>query len=125
MLREIEVRRSAAPVSIARVGQALAGQFARAKEIVEAHRQEVERIAEAPLARQRLSGDELRDLMAQQPRLRPVVDAEVRAGEVRPQFRTFTLTQVPPSIVAIATASGDGSGALPVLSSSRTHKARV
>ena len=50
----------------------LAGQFARAKKIVEEHRQEVERIAETLLAKGSLSGDELRDLMAQQPQLKLV-----------------------------------------------------
>lgn len=64
----------------ARVDKVLAGQFARAKKIIEEHRHEVERIAEALLAKGSLSGDELRDLVAQQPRLKLVVDAEQRAG---------------------------------------------
>jgi len=63
-----------------RVDKVLAGQFARAKKIIEDHRQEVERIAEALLAKGSLTGDELRDLVAQQPRLKLVLDAEQRAG---------------------------------------------
>lgn len=64
----------------ARVDKVLAGQYARAKKIIEDHRQEAERIAEALLAKGSLSGDELRDLVDQQPRLLLVVDAEQRTG---------------------------------------------
>ena len=63
-----------------RVDKVLTGQFARAKKIVEEHRHEVERVAEALLAKGNLSGDELRDLVAQQPRLKLVVDDEQRTG---------------------------------------------
>lgn len=63
-----------------RVDKILAGQFARAKKIVEDHRQEVERVAEALIAKGSLTGDELRDLVAQQPRLKLVDDREKRAG---------------------------------------------
>jgi hypothetical protein len=56
----------------ARIDKVLAGQFARVKEIVENHRQEVERVAEALLVRGSLTGDELRDVVAQQPRLKLV-----------------------------------------------------
>lgn len=63
-----------------RVDKVLAGQFARAKQIVEGLRQEVERIAEALLARGNLTGDELRDIVSQQPRLKLVGFAERKAG---------------------------------------------
>jgi ATP-dependent Zn protease len=63
-----------------RVDKLLAGQFARAKKIVEDHRQEVERIAEALLAKGTLSGNELRDLVAQQPRLMLVEPSPRRTG---------------------------------------------
>jgi len=56
----------------ARVDKVLAEQFARAKRIVESHRHEVERIAEALLGQGSLTGDELRDVVAQQPRLKLV-----------------------------------------------------
>jgi cell division protease FtsH len=63
-----------------RVDKVLADQFARAKKIVEDHRQEVERVAEALLAKGSLSGDELRDLIAQQPRLKLMAPVRNRAG---------------------------------------------
>lgn len=53
-----------------RIDKLLVKQFQRAKRIVEVHRQEAERIAEALLARGMLSAEEIRDLMLQQPRLR-------------------------------------------------------
>lgn len=52
----------------ARVDKVLAGQFARARKIVVEHRQEVERMAEALITQGSLTGEELRDLVAQQPR---------------------------------------------------------
>jgi len=64
----------------ARVDKVLAGQYARAKKIIEDHRQEVERVAEALLAKGSLTGDELRELVAQQPRLKLVADTEQKAG---------------------------------------------
>ena len=60
----------------ARVDKVLAGQFARAREIVEKHRQEVERVADALLVKGSLTGDEFRDLVAQQPRLKLVGNTE-------------------------------------------------
>jgi ATP-dependent Zn protease len=62
----------------ARVDKVLAEQFARAKRIVEGHRQEVERVAGALLATGMLSAEEVIDLMAQQPRLELVGDAARR-----------------------------------------------
>jgi ATP-dependent Zn protease len=61
----------------ARVDKVLAEQFARAKRIVEGHRQEVERIAEAVLANGTLSADEVIELVAQQPRLQ-LIDGDGR-----------------------------------------------
>ena len=59
----------------------LGRQFARAKKIIESHRHEVERVAEALLANGSLTGEELRDLVAEQPRLRLVDDgADKRAS---------------------------------------------
>lgn len=63
-----------------RVDKVLAGQFARAKKIVEGHRQEVERVAEALLAKGSLTGDELRDLVAQQPQLKLVEPRDLKTG---------------------------------------------
>lgn len=63
-----------------RVDKVLAGQFARAKKIVEGHRQEVERVAEALLAKGNLTGDELRDLVAQQPQLKLVEPQDRKTG---------------------------------------------
>lgn len=62
-----------------------------ARKIVEEHRQEVERIAEALPAKGDRSGDELRDLIAQQPRLKLVDHIEKRAGQKWPvnQPRAF------------------------------------
>lgn len=54
----------------ARVDKVLSEQFERAKRIVEGHRLEVERIAEAVLEKGMLSADEVVDLVAQQPRLK-------------------------------------------------------
>lgn len=64
----------------ARIDKVLAGQFARVKEIVESHRQEVERVAEALFARGSLTGDELRDIVSQQPRLTFVDPLERKSG---------------------------------------------
>ncbi|MEO3998903.1 AAA family ATPase [Mesorhizobium sp. CAU 1732] len=64
----------------ARVDKVLGEQFTRAKRIVGTHRHEVERIAEALLVRGTLSADEISDLLNQQPRLRLVDDAEMKAG---------------------------------------------
>jgi len=64
----------------ARVDKVLAGQFARVKEIVERHRQEVERVAEALLAKGSLTGDELQDIVSQQPRLQLIDRREKRAS---------------------------------------------
>ncbi|NGO54560.1 AAA family ATPase [Allomesorhizobium camelthorni] len=64
----------------ARVDKVLAEQFARAKRIVESHRHEVERIAEALIAQDTLSAEEVRDLMAQQPRLRLIDDPGRKAS---------------------------------------------
>jgi len=64
----------------ARIDKVLAGQFARVKEIIERHRQEVERVAEALLARGSLTGDELRDVVAQQTRLKLVGESGNRSS---------------------------------------------
>lgn len=68
-----------------RVDKVLAGQFERAKKIEEGHRQEVELIAEALLAKGTLTGAELRDLSDLQPRLKLVTDVERKAA--RPSVR--------------------------------------
>ncbi|MCT8989604.1 AAA family ATPase [Chelativorans sp. SCAU2101] len=65
----------------ARVDKVLGRQFARAKKIIESHRHEVECVAEALLAKGSLTGEKLRDLVAEQPRLRLVDDcADKRAS---------------------------------------------
>lgn len=64
----------------ARVDKVLAEQFDRAKRIIESHRQEVERVAEALLAKGSLMGDELRDLVVQQPRLKLVEPEDRKTG---------------------------------------------
>lgn len=69
-----------------RVDKVLAEQFARAKKIIEDLRQEVERIAEALLEKGSLSGDELRDIVTQQPRLKLVVDTEKKAAKHGPLY---------------------------------------
>lgn len=58
----------------------LADQFARAKKIVEGHRQEVERIAEALLRNGYLSTEAVEELIAQQPRVKLVDELKERAG---------------------------------------------
>ena len=52
-----------------RVDRVLESQFERARRIVQAHRPEVERLADALMKKGRLSGDEVRDLVSRQPRL--------------------------------------------------------
>lgn len=64
----------------ARVDKVLAEQFARAKRIVEGHRQEVDRVAEALLATGMLPAGELKDLITQQPRLKLVDDLSRNSG---------------------------------------------
>lgn len=56
----------------ARVDKVLAEQFARTKRIVEAHRADVDRLTEALLERGALSGEEVRELVASQPRFQLV-----------------------------------------------------
>jgi ATP-dependent Zn protease len=63
-----------------RVGKVLDGEFKRAKRIAEGHRLEIERVAEALLAKGVLSADEVRDLVAQQPRLELVGEADRKTG---------------------------------------------
>jgi cell division protease FtsH len=55
-----------------RVDKVLGEQFARAKKIIEDQRLEVERVADALLAKGSLTGSELRDVVAEQPRLKLV-----------------------------------------------------
>ncbi|MGB3501049.1 MAG: AAA family ATPase [Mesorhizobium sp.] len=62
-----------------RVDKVLAGQFERAKEILESRRHEVERVVDALLAKGSLTGDELRDVVAGQPVLKLVGGREKRA----------------------------------------------
>lgn len=64
----------------ARVDKVLAEQFARAKKIVEGHRQEVERIAGALVAKGSLSAEAVEELIAQQPRLKLVDEPDKKAG---------------------------------------------
>lgn len=64
----------------ARVDKVLAEQFVRTKRIVESHRPEVERVAEALLTTGMLSAEMVKDLMAQQPRLKLVDDSSRNAG---------------------------------------------
>lgn len=64
-----------------RVDKVLAGQFTRARKIVERNRLEVERVAEALLEKGSLTGDELRDLVAEQPRLKLLETSGSRAGQ--------------------------------------------
>ena len=62
-----------------RVDKVLAGQFDRAKKIVEGHRQEVERIAEALLVKGALTGEEIRALAGKPQLLKLVVEARKEA----------------------------------------------
>ncbi|MGO4558187.1 hypothetical protein [Mesorhizobium sp. 2RAF21] len=62
-----------------RVDKVLSEQFDRAKRILEQQRQETERVAEALLNRGRLSADEMKEIVAQQPRLKLVVGDDEKA----------------------------------------------
>ena len=63
-----------------RVDRVLMEQFERAKRIVGEHRTEVERIAEALLAKGALSSEEIKEIVEQQPRLKLVDSADRKAG---------------------------------------------
>lgn len=62
-----------------RVEQILEGEFRRARKIIEGHRLELERIAEALIRGGELSADEVQELIAQQPRLKLIDDTGKKA----------------------------------------------
>ncbi|WP_181170371.1 MULTISPECIES: AAA family ATPase [unclassified Mesorhizobium] len=63
-----------------RIDKLLVKQFQRAKRIVERERMEVERVAEALLAKGKLSAADLKEMIEQQPRLKFVDDTDRKAG---------------------------------------------
>lgn len=63
-----------------RVDRVLMEQFERAKRIIGEHRMEVERIADALIAKGALSAEEITEIVEQQPKLKLVDKPDKRVG---------------------------------------------